>query len=172
MCFNKTCNKHLSFRNLNPNPTKNLSSNFQNLYIFTNGLSIESLLHPMFLFIIFFKLQFITYVFVFEGYTCCIDSQELINLYDPLSLSLSLSQFFLLINNYCHQLLNYIFINCQNIFPQINNSLIYLKPYHNFKNIYIYIHQWSFHRILLTPPFFFVIFKLLLPHMYLYVIVF
>ena len=36
----------LSFRNLNSTPTKNLLSKFQNLYIFTNVLSIESLLYP------------------------------------------------------------------------------------------------------------------------------
>ena len=49
-----TCNMHLNFRNLNFIPTKNLLSKFHNLYIyiymFTNGLSIESLLHPTFLF--------------------------------------------------------------------------------------------------------------------------
>ena len=36
----------LSFRNLNSTTTKNLLSKFQNLYIFTYGLSIESLLYP------------------------------------------------------------------------------------------------------------------------------
>ena len=55
--FKKTCNIHLSFKNLNSTLTKNLLSKFQNLYIFTNALSIESLLHPRFYFI-FFKLQF------------------------------------------------------------------------------------------------------------------
>ena len=53
--FNKTCNMHLSFRNLNPTPTKNLLAKFQNLYIFTNNLSIESLLHHTFLFIKYFN---------------------------------------------------------------------------------------------------------------------
>ena len=42
-CFNKMCNMHLSFKNLNPSPTKNLLSIFQNLYIYTNSLSIEFL---------------------------------------------------------------------------------------------------------------------------------
>ena len=51
-----TCNMHLNFINLNFIPTKNILSKFHNLYIyiyiymFTNGLSIESLLHPTFLF--------------------------------------------------------------------------------------------------------------------------
>ena len=43
----------MNFRNLNPTPTKNLLSKFQIIYIFTNGLSIESLLH----FFFFFELQ-------------------------------------------------------------------------------------------------------------------
>ena len=52
---------HLSFRNLNFTPTKILLTKSQKLYIFTNGLSIESFLHPMFLFyflfFVFSKLQ-------------------------------------------------------------------------------------------------------------------
>ena len=71
--FNKTCNMHLSFRNLNPTPTKNLLAKFQNLYIFTNNLSIESLLHLTFLFFVF-QVATYAYLFVLEGFTCCIDS--------------------------------------------------------------------------------------------------
>ena len=70
-----TCNMHLNFRNLNFIPTKNILSKFHNLYIyiymFTNGLSIESLLHPTFL---FFWVATYAYVFVLEWYTCYIDS--------------------------------------------------------------------------------------------------
>ena len=56
---------HLSFKNLNPTPTKNLLSKFQNLYIYANGLclSIESLLHLMFLFF-FFELQ-LTHMYLY-----------------------------------------------------------------------------------------------------------
>ena len=61
---------HLSFRDLNPTPTKNLLSKFQKLYIFINGLSIESLATHAFF---FFQVE-TSYVFVLEGYTCCIDS--------------------------------------------------------------------------------------------------
>ena len=68
-----TCNMHLSFKNLNPTPTKNLLSKFQNLYIFTNHLSIESLLHLTFLFFVF-QVATYAYLFVLEGFTCCIDS--------------------------------------------------------------------------------------------------
>ena len=47
---------HLSFRNLKFTPTKILLSKSQKLYIyiFTNGLSIKSFLHPKF---VFSKLQ-------------------------------------------------------------------------------------------------------------------
>ena len=48
---------HLSFRNLKFTPTKILLSKSQNyiyIYIFTNGFSIESFLHPKF---VFSKLQ-------------------------------------------------------------------------------------------------------------------
>ena len=58
---------HLNFRNLNFTPTKILLSKSQKLYIyiyiyiFINGLSIESFLHPKFLFyflfFVFSKLQ-------------------------------------------------------------------------------------------------------------------
>ena len=64
-----TCNMHLNFRNLNFIPTKNILSKFHNLYIyiyiymFTNGLSIESLLHPTFL---IFQVATYAYVFVLE----------------------------------------------------------------------------------------------------------
>ena len=58
---------HLSFKNLNPTTTKNLLSNFQKLYIFTNGLSIESLLHPMFLFILFLFFRVATYTCICIG---------------------------------------------------------------------------------------------------------
>ena len=68
-----TCNMHLSFKNLNPTPTKNLLSKFQNLYIFTNDLSIESLLQLTFLFFVF-QVATYAYLFVLEGFTCCIDS--------------------------------------------------------------------------------------------------
>ena len=47
---------YLSFRNLNLTLTKSLLSKSQKLYIFTNGLSNESFLHPT-LFFVFFKLQ-------------------------------------------------------------------------------------------------------------------
>ena len=93
---------YLSFKILIPTPTKNLLLKFQNLYILTNDFSIESILHTTFLFIyyllFFFLVVTYAYVFVLGGYTCCIDSQELIHLYD----SLSLEQFLFLINNYPH----------------------------------------------------------------------
>ena len=71
---------HLSLKILNPTPTKNILLKFQNfyiyiyIYIFTNGPSIESLLHPTFIFLFFFRVAIYIYVFVLEEYTCCIDS--------------------------------------------------------------------------------------------------
>ena len=41
---------NLSFKNLNPTQNKNPLSKFQNVYIFTNGFFVESLLYPMFFF--------------------------------------------------------------------------------------------------------------------------
>ena len=46
---------NLSFRNLNPTQNKNLLLKFQDVYICTNGFSVESLLYPMFFFYCFFS---------------------------------------------------------------------------------------------------------------------
>ena len=136
-----TCNMHLSFKNLNPTPTKNLLSKFQNLYIFTNDLSIESLLHLIFLYF-FFQVATYAYLFVLEGFTCCIDSQELINLYD--TISLSLSQFFpnkqllsTIIKLIIFLIIRIYFLKLRD---KINNVLIYVKIYHlNFNKFKFYL---------------------------------
>ena len=60
------------FQKFKSTPTKNLLTKFQNLYIFTNGLSIKSLLYSMFFF--FFCVVTYAHVFVLKGYTCLINS--------------------------------------------------------------------------------------------------
>ena len=55
---------HLSFKNLNPTPTKKILSKFQNLYIFTYELSIECVFTYEISSILFF------FVFFFQVYAC------------------------------------------------------------------------------------------------------